>query len=153
MQPHLLSAMSHGTSATRPARTAHSNLPYMSSGHISSSQWGGSLQADFHTNQELTTTLQAKRLEPITEADVKFLALTDNTATNYQNYGLVSAGPPPFNLYGTVDTAEVGEKFTAVLQTLNFNDQPCYVPMNSVNCELVSAITGTRVKGRAGRWW
>ena len=49
-------------------------------------------------------------------------------------------------------TAVVGEKSTAVLQTLNYNGQPCKVStLTSISCELISEITGTRARGSVER--
>ena len=73
--------------------------------------------------KELTTTFQPDMLEPNTEANIIFSALADLTA-ECQNYGKVYAAgsPDPSKCCATgkgVDTAAVGEKSTAVLQTLN----------------------------------
>ena len=41
---------------------------------------------------------------------------------------------------------EVGEKCTALLQVVNFKGQPCRQPVRTLECELVSDITGTRTR-------
>ena len=53
-----------------------------------------------------------------------------------------------------METATVGEKSIVVLSTLNFNNQPCKVPMHSITCDLESNMTGTKARGsvkRSGR--
>ena len=105
--------------------------------------------------KELITIFQTDMLEPKPEADIIFTALADLTA-ECQNYGIVYAAgsPDPSKCCATgkgVDTAAVGEKSTAVLQTLNYNSQPCKVSMTSISCELVSEIAGTRARGSVER--
>ncbi len=105
--------------------------------------------------KELTTTFQPDMLEPTTEADIMFLALND-LSNECRKYGKVYAAgsPNPSTCSATgkgVDTAVVGEKSTAVLQTLNFDSQPCKVSMPSISCELISEITRTRVRGSVER--
>ena len=41
--------------------------------------------------------------------------------------------------------ALVGERSTATLQVINYEGEPCTVPIKVLECELVSEITGTRV--------
>ena len=105
--------------------------------------------------KELTTPFQPDTLKPNTEADVKFFSSPDVTTT-CRNYGkLYSAGDPDpsqFQAAGKgLETAVVGEKSTAILQTMNFSSEPCSRPIRSLECELVSEITGSRVIGNVER--
>ena len=82
---------------------------------------------------------------------MRFFSLPDVT-TACHNYGKVYApgDPDPSQCHATgrcLKTAVVGEKFTAILQTLDFSSKPCSHPINSLECELVSEITGSRVIG------
>ena len=98
--------------------------------------------------KELTTPIQPDMLKPNTEADMVFSALADMTAM-CQNYGQVyeSGAPDPSNCHITgngVEVAAVGVKSTAILQAINFRGETCEEPIKSLECELVSEITGTR---------
>ena len=98
--------------------------------------------------KELTTPLQTDFLEPNIKSDVVFSALADMTAV-CQNYGQVfSPGSPDLSKCHIVgkgaEVAVVGEKSTAILQAINFEGKPCEEPIKSLECELVSEITGTR---------
>ena len=98
--------------------------------------------------KELTTPFQPDFLEPNTKADIVFSAPADMTAV-CQNYGQVfPAGfpdPSKCHIAGKgAEAAVVGEKSTANLQAINFAGKPCEEPMESLECELVSEITGTR---------
>ena len=98
--------------------------------------------------KELTTPFQPDMLKPNTEADMVFSALADMTAM-CQNYGQVyeSGVPDPSNCHITgngVEVAAVGVKSTPILQAINFGGKPCEEPIKSLECELVSEITGTR---------
>ncbi len=100
--------------------------------------------------KELITKVQADELEPNTEADVIFSTLA-NLTMGCQNYGQVSVDPSDPSKCSVVgkgiETALVGEKSTAVFETLNSNNQPCKIPIHSITCELVSEITGARARG------
>ena len=43
-----------------------------------------------------------------------------------------------------MEVAAVGEKSTAILQAVSFEGKPCEEPIKSLECELMSEITGTR---------
>ena len=101
--------------------------------------------------KELTTTFPPDMLKPITGADMAFSASADIT-TACQNYGQVSSpnSPDPSHCRVTgrgIEVAVVGETSTAVLEAINFRDQPCKEPLGSLECELVSEITGSRRRG------
>ena len=102
-----------------------------------------------HQVKELTTPFQADTLKLNTEADMVFSALADLTAM-CQNYGLVfsSCSPDPSKCHTTgkgLEVAVVGEKSTAILHAVSYEGKPCEEPIKSLECELVSEITGTRV--------
>ena len=100
----------------------------------------------------LTATFPPDQLEPSTEADVIFSTLADLT-TACRNYGQVSAsGPSRCHASGKgTEAAVVGETSTAVLQVVNYKSQPCEKPIQSLECELVSELTGTRTQGNIER--
>ena len=102
--------------------------------------------------KELTTTFPLDMLNPSTEADMIFSALAD-VARECKNYGQVSAlgFPDPSKCHVTgksIETAVVGEVSTAVLQVVNYKGQPCVV--ESLECELVSELSGTKTRGSIG---
>ena len=105
--------------------------------------------------KELTTPFLPDTLKPNTEADIKFFSSPDVTAACC-NYGKVySAGDSDLSqCLATgkgLETAVVGEKSAAILQTINFSSEPCSRPIKSLECELVSEITGFRVIGNIER--
>ena len=105
--------------------------------------------------KELTTPFQPDTLKPNTETDIKFFFSLDVT-TACCNYGKVySAGDlDPSQCQATgkgLETAVVGEKCTAILQTMDFSSEPYSRPIKSLECELVSEITGSRVIGNVER--
>ena len=105
--------------------------------------------------KELTTPFQPDTLKPNTEADMRFSSSPDvTTACHY--YGKVYApgdlDPSQCQATGKgLETAVVGEKSTTILQTINFSSKPCSRPIKSLECELVSEITGSRVTGNIER--
>ena len=101
-----------------------------------------------HQVKELTTLFQADTLKPNTEADMVFSALADLT-TMCQSYGQVftSGSPDPSKCHTTgkgLEVAVVGEKSTAILHAVSYEGKPFEEPIKSLECELVSEITGTR---------
>ena len=105
--------------------------------------------------KELTTPFQPDTLKPNTEANIKFFSSPDVT-TACHHYGKVySAGDlDPSQCQATgkgLETAVVGEKSIAILQTLDSSSEPCSRPIKSLECELVSEITGSRVVGNIER--
>ena len=105
--------------------------------------------------KELTTPFQPDTLKPNTEVDIKFFSSPDVTTT-CRNYGKVySVGDlDPSQCQATgkgLETAVVGEKSTAILQTMDSSSKPCSRPIRSLECELVSEITGSRVMGNIER--
>ena len=100
-----------------------------------------------HQVKELTIPFQADTLKPNTEADIVFSALADLTAM-CQSYGQVftPGSPDPSKCHTTGKGVEVAviEKSTAILHAISYEDKPCEEPIKSLECELVSKITGTR---------
>ena len=101
-----------------------------------------------HQVKELTTPFQANTLKPNTEADMVFSALAELTAM-CQNYGQVftSGSPDPSKCHTTgkgLEVAVVGEKSTAILHAISYEGKQFEEPIKSVECELVSEITGTQ---------
>ena len=101
-----------------------------------------------HKVKELNTPFQPDTLKPNTEADMVFSALEDLTAM-CQSYGQVfsSGSPDPSKCHTTgkgLEVAVVGEKSTAILHAVSYEGKPCEEPIKSLECELVSEITGTR---------
>ena len=99
---------------------------------------------------ELTATVQQDTSELKAEADTVFSTPTD-FAVECKKYGQISAGlPDPEKCCASdmhLETAAVGKESLGLLQILNSNDQPCMVSIESITCELVSEITGTRAEG------
>ena len=106
--------------------------------------------------KDLTSSFQPDSLKPSTEADVSFVTLSD-AAKVCQSYGVVSAP-------GLADSSRcfimnpnieedtmVGKSYSATMQALNFRGEPCKEVVESLECELVSEVTGTRVRGSTQR--
>ena len=98
--------------------------------------------------KELTIPFQPDFLEPNTKADIVLSAPADMTAV-CQIYGQVfpagSPDPSKCHIAGKgAEVAVVGEKSTAILQAINLESKPCEEPIKSLECKLVSEITGTR---------
>ena len=105
--------------------------------------------------KELTKPFQPDILKPNTEADIRFFSSLD-VITVCHNYGkvYVAGDPDPSQCQATgkgLETAVVGEKSTAILHTVDFSSESCSHPIKSLECELVSEITGSRVIGNIER--
>ena len=101
-----------------------------------------------HQMKELTTPFQPDTLKPNTEADIAFSALADLTAA-CKNYGEIfsQGSPDPSKCHATgkgLEVAVIEEKSTAILHAVSYEGKPCEEPIKSLECELVSEITGTR---------
>ena len=105
--------------------------------------------------KELTVPFQPELLKPCTEADLLYSG-SAKTLASCQIYGQLS-GPAiadPSKCHATGDgleIAKVAEKCTALLHAVNRKGEPCTQPISSLECELVSEMTGTRVLGRVER--
>ena len=105
--------------------------------------------------KELTTSFQPYTLKPNTEADMRFFSSPD-FITACHNYGEVYIegyfNPSQCQVTGKgLETAVVGEKSTAIIQTMDFSSEPCSRPIKSLLCELVSEITGSKMIGNVER--
>ena len=101
--------------------------------------------------KELTSPFQPDVLKPNEEADMKFSASQDIIA-KCQNYGQVLLpGSPDLSKClvtgGGLAVAVVGEKSTALLQAINFDGEPCMKLISSLQCKLVSEVTGVTERG------
>ena len=97
--------------------------------------------------KELTTAYQPDMLKPNTEPDILFSASADVTAV-FQKYGQISARDP--SKFHRDETATVvGETYTASLHISE--SQQCEESTKSIECELVSEITGARAIAKVER--
>ena len=97
--------------------------------------------------KELIIPLQP---EVKTEADIVFSTSADMTAV-CQNYGQVflSSSPDPSKCRVTgkgTEVAMVGEKSTAILEAISFEGAPFMKPIKSLDCEVLSTLTGAIAK-------
>ena len=97
--------------------------------------------------RDLSTPFPPDVLEPSTKADTVFSAFADLTAL-CQNYGHIFypglSDPSSCHLSADLEVGLVGDRSIAVLQAINFEGKPCKEPINVLECELVSEITGRR---------
>ena len=105
--------------------------------------------------KELTTPFRQDSLEPSTEADVEFSTLADlmNMCRNYGQI-VVPSSPDPSKCYTTgsgVEAGAVGEESTFILHAFDFKGKPCKGQIESLECQLLSEIAGTRASVRAER--
>ena len=129
----------------------NSCLHYMKESLIIPSNEGDVLTMKANTvrqAQELNVSFQPDFLEPNIKADIVFSAQVDMTAT-CKNHGQVYAPGLPYpskcHIMGKgAEVTVVGVKSMAILQAISFEGKPCEEPMKSLECELVSDITGTR---------
>ena len=98
--------------------------------------------------KELTTPFQPDFLKPNVEADI--VSLTSVNCTLFGQdfvtvFATTSSDPSKCNVTGKgVEVAEVGEMSNAILHAVNSAEEPCEKTIRSLECELVSEITGTR---------
>ena len=93
--------------------------------------------------KELTTESPPSFLRPCAEPDMMFSAPGDVTAVLQQYGNIVKCHATGKGL----ETATVGEKSTATVQAVSWNGCPCLEPIESLECELESILTGARVRG------
>ncbi len=79
-----------------------------------------------------------------------------DVTTECHKYGIVySPGlPVPSQCRSTgkgLEIAVVGEKSTAIMEAINYNGAPCEEAVQSLQCELVSELTGATVRGSLER--
>ena len=100
---------------------------------------------------ELATDFQPDVLRPSAEANIKFSS-SPNFPSLCQNFGqLFSPGSTDSSRsYATgkgLEVAVVGEKSTVILHAVNFKGKPLGKLVKSLECEVVSEITGATVSG------
>ena len=105
--------------------------------------------------KELTTPFQPDIFKTNIEADIVFSLSPDVTAECHK-IGIVcfSGSPDPSRCHATgkgLEVAVVGEKSTAIMEAFNYNGAPCKEPIQSLQCELASELTGATVRGRLER--
>ena len=105
--------------------------------------------------KKLTSAFQPDILKPITEADIAFSVSPDVTAV-CQNYGELCAArdPDPLRCHATgkgLKEADVGKKSMALIQAFNYMGSPCTEFIKSLQCEVISDITGAIVQGSVER--
>ena len=140
------------------AETIHAQLSscqdYMKRS-IRTDHWGEALKMKttvLKQVKELTTTVQPDALKPNTKADIVFSASADITDLCH-HFGQVAvpSGPPdPSKCHATgkgLEVGIVGQTSTAVLQACNSKGEPCTVPVTSLECKLVSDLTGATATG------
>ena len=104
--------------------------------------------------KELTATFQLDILKPNTEADIEFITSVD-AAAKCRNYGRIGiqGSPDPSQCHATgkgLEVAVIGEESTAILQANDFKGEP-YSKQVTLQCELVSELTGAMVRGNVRR--
>ena len=122
---------------------------------IRTDRWGEALKMKttvLKQVEELTTTFQPDALKPNTKADIAFSASADITNL-CRHFGQVSTpgSPDPSKCHATgkgLDVGIVGQTSTAVLQACNSKGEPCTEPVTSLECKLVSDLTGATATGR-----
>lgn len=93
----------------------------------------------------LTLEHHTSILEPCQEADLAFSTADDT----HRKYGQLTCPtlPDPSKCHATgsgLETAIMGEKSTAFLETVNFKCKPCREPLASLKCKLLSQKTGSK---------
>ena len=121
---------------------------------LETDRWGEALKMKttvLKQAKKLTTTVQPDALKPNLEKNIRFSASADTT-TLCRRFGKVSTpdSPDPSKCHATgkgLEVGIVGQTSTAVLQVCNREGEPCAEPVTSLECKLVSEITGTTATG------
>ena len=105
--------------------------------------------------KNMTTLFQPYMLNPNAEADIAFISSLD-IITACHNFGeIYAAGKPDPSLCQAIgdglSVAVVGKKSSAIVEVFDCCSEKYSHPVNSLECELVSKITGARVRGRVER--
>ena len=95
--------------------------------------------------KDLTSSFHPDILKPNTEADMTFSS-SHTAAEECHAHGLVSAPTVPVchALSGVPHVMTVGEKSTTLIQVNTYEGKPLDKLVQSLECELVSELTGTR---------
>ena len=103
--------------------------------------------------KELISTFQPDVLTPVMVADIAFSTTADTSASIVslcEHFGEVLAlgvlDPSKCHVTGDVAVAKVKELTTLTVHAVNFQGQPYQEPIESLECEFVSSITGTKTK-------
>ena len=121
---------------------------------LETDRWGEALKMKttvLKQVKELTNTVQPDALKPSTKAYITFSASADIT-TLCRHFGqvLTPGSPDPSKCHTTGNGLEagiVGQTSTAILQACNSKGEPCTEPVTSLECKLVSDLTGAEVTG------
>ena len=121
---------------------------------IRTDRWGEALKMKttvLKQVKELTTTVQPDALKPNTKADMVFSA-SANITNLCRHFGQVSTpgSPDPSKCHATgkgLEVGIVGQTSTAVLQAFSGKCEPCTEPVTSLECKLVSDLSGAAVTG------
>ena len=121
---------------------------------LETDRWGEALKMKttiLKQVKELTTTVQLNALKPNTKADIIFSASAD-IITLCRRFGqvLTPGSPNPSKCHATgkgLEVGIVGQTSAAVLQACNSKGEPCTEPVTSLECKLVSDLTGAEVTG------
>ena len=140
------------------AETVHAQLSschdYMKQ-TIRTDRWGEALKMKttvLKQVKELTTTVQPDALKPNTKVDIIFSASADITdmCCNYGQIAIPSGPPNPSKCHTAgkgLEVGIVGQTSTAILQAFNSKGEPCTEPVTSLECKLVSDLTGVTATG------
>ena len=96
--------------------------------------------------KDLTTAFKPETMELYTDADMRFVS-SHVAAEACRAHGLVAT--QWYTLSKVTDVATVGKTFTATF--IQHGEEPVEYLMESLECELVSELTGTRARGSAKR--
>ena len=104
--------------------------------------------------KDLTTQFQPEILKPEAEANIKLI--TSDITALYCNYGQIGVPgrPDPSQCCATgkgLEVAVVGEKSTAIIEVSDFQGGPCEKQISSLQCELISELTSSVVRGDVRR--
>ena len=121
---------------------------------LETDRWGEALKMKttvLKQAKELTTTVQPDVLKPNTKADIVLSASADITDL-CRHIGEMStpASAVPSKCHATGEGLQlgvVGRTSTAVLQVCNSKGEPCSEPLTSLECKLVSELTGATATG------
>ena len=137
------------------AETIHAQLSscqdYMKQS-IRTDRWGEALKMKstvLKQVEELTTTVQPDALKPNTKADIVFSASPDINDL-YRHFGQIAVLPDPSKCHATgkgLEVGIVGQTSTAVLQACDSKGEPCTEPVTSLECKLVSDLSGATATG------
>ena len=99
--------------------------------------------------KEMTDNSNPDKLSPCEKTDVKFASSSD-LAQACQQFGKVYVQKVSAKkCYATgkgLETAEPGERATAVLHIADHEGMPCTTPVETITCEVVSVATNTKTK-------